>query len=62
MAEKHQGDEQDDRDDLNHEEFDDSNDDYLQDDFGSSFEPSDRIVETESELLTLKLWICQRKH
>lgn len=55
MAKKHQGDEQDDRDDLNHEKFDDSNDDYLQDDFGSSFELSDRTVETKSELLTLKL-------
>jgi len=37
---------------------DDSDDDWLHDDdldFGKAFEPSDRTVETERELLTLKL-------
>jgi CRISPR-associated protein Csc3 len=43
-------------DNLNCEQFDDSDDDWLQnDDYGFDSETSDRTVETSAELLTLKL-------
>lgn len=64
MAKKHKGSEQEEKqlllfarqNDLNPEQSDDSDDDWLQDDLGFDFEPSDHTVEPQArELLTLKL-------
>ena len=42
-------------DNLNSEQFDDSDDDWLQDDYGFDSETSERTIEAPAELLTLKL-------